>query len=65
MEKLYHAFGHLTKHVMLPPYLAQNDTRSDKDYNLYVFDLRYQKIDSTTHTVTVNFRLTADINAGR
>ena len=42
------AFKDLTKDNILKPYISDNDFRSSNDvdnigYNLYVFDIRYQK----------------------
>ena len=56
----------LTKDDILKPYISDNDFRSSNDdddigYNLYIFDIRYQK---KSQSVKVEFKFSEDAPAG-
>ena len=53
-------FKESTKDHNLEPYISENDFRTSNDgnnigYNLYVFDLRYQKKFESTQPIKVEF----------
>ena len=55
------AFRALTKDDILQPYISDNDFRSNNDgnnigYNLYVFDIRYQKNFASAQPIKVEFK---------
>ena len=55
------AFRALTKDDILKPYISEHDFRSSKDgdnigYNLYVFDIRYQKNFGSAQSIKVEFK---------
>ena len=63
------AFKALTKDDILEPYISDNDFRSsnnnnDIGYNLYVFDIRYQKIFENAQPIKVEFKFDAAIPGG-
>ena len=63
------AFRALTKDDILQPYISDRDFRSsnnnnDIGYNLYVFDIRYQKDFENAHPIQVEFKFDQSIPAG-
>ena len=63
------AFRALTKDDILQPYISDRDFRSsnnnnDIGYNLYVFDIRYQKDFEIAHPIKVEFKFDQPIPAG-
>ena len=63
------AFRALTKDDILQPYISDRDFRSsnnnnDIGYNLYVFDIRYQKDFENAHPIKVEFTFDQPIPAG-
>ena len=63
------AFRALTKDDILQPYVSDKDFRSsiindDIDYNLYVFDIRYQKDFQNSQPIKVEFKFSENIDAG-
>ena len=63
------AFKALTKDDMLKPYITEDDFRSSNEgnnigYNIYAFDIRYQKIFENAQPVRVEFKFSENIPAG-
>ena len=63
------AFKDLTKDDILEPYISDNDFRSPNDgnylgYNLYVFDIRYQKNFASAQPIKVEFKFNNVVPAG-
>ena len=63
------AFRALTKDDLLQPYISEDDFRSsnngnDIGYNIYAFDIRYQKNFENAQPVKVEFKFSENINAG-
>ena len=63
------AFRALTKDDILQPYISDHDFRSsnnnnDIGYNLYVFDIRYQKDFENSQPTKVDFKFDGVISAG-
>ena len=63
------AFKASTKGDILEPYINDNDFRSSNDgnnigYNLYVFDIRYQKNFEATQPIKVEFICSGNVDAG-
>ena len=63
------AFRALTKDDILQPYISENDFRSsnnnnDIGYNIYAFDIRYQKNFENAQPVKVEFKFSENIDAG-
>ena len=63
------AFRGLTKDDILKPYISENDFRSSNEgnnigYNIYVFDIRYQKSFENSQAVKVEFKFSENIPAG-
>ena len=63
------AFKDLTKDDILEPYISENDFRSNNTgnnigYNLYVFDIRYQKNSESAQPSKVEFKFDGVIPAG-
>ena len=63
------AFRALTKDDILQPYISDHDFRSsnnndDIGYNLYVFDILYQKDFENAHPIKVEFKFDQPIPAG-
>ena len=63
------AFKDLTKDDILEPYISDNDFRSSNDgdnigYNIYVFDIRYQKNFESSQPIKVEFKFDGVIQAG-
>ena len=63
------AFKTLTKDDILKPYITEDDFRSSNEgnrngYNIYAFDIRYQKNFENAQPVRVNFKFSENIPAG-
>ena len=63
------AFKALTKDDILKPYISEDDFRSSNEgnnigYNIYAFDIRYQKIFENAQPVKVEFKFSENIPAG-
>ena len=63
------AFEALTKDDILQPYISENDFKSSNDgdnigYNLYVFDIRYQKNFESAQPIKVEFKFSENLIAG-
>ena len=63
------AFKALTKDNILQPYISEQDFRSFNDgnnigYNIYVFDIRYQKNFESSQPIKVEFKFDGVIPAG-
>ena len=63
------AFRSLTKDDILKPYISEDDFRSSKEgnnigYNIYAFDIRYQKNFENSQPVKVEFKFSENIPAG-
>ena len=63
------AFRALTKDDILKPYITEDDFRSSNEgnkigYNIYAFDIRYQKNFENAQPVKVEFKFSKNINAG-
>ena len=63
------AFRALTKDDILKPYITEDDFRSSNEgnnvgYNIYAFDIRYQKNFENAQPVKVEFRFSENIPAG-
>ena len=62
------AFKALTKDDILLPYISEDDFRSSNEannlgYNIYAFDIRYQKNFENAQPVKVEFKFSENINA--
>ena len=63
------AFKALTKDNLLQPYISEHDFRSSSDgnnigYNIYAFDIRYQKNFESSQPIKVEFKFDGIIPAG-
>ena len=63
------AFKALTKDNFLQPYISEHDFRSSNDgnnigYNIYAFDIRYQKIFESSQPIKIEFKFDEVIPAG-
>ena len=63
------AFRSLTKDDILQPYISEDDFRSSNEgnnigYNIYTFDIRYQKNLENSQPVKVEFKFSENIAAG-
>ena len=63
------AFRVLTKDDILKPYITEDDFRSSNEgnnigYNIYAFDIRYQKNFENAQTIKVEFKFSENIAAG-
>ena len=63
------AFKALTKDDILQPYKSENDFRSsnnnnDVGYNIYAFDIRYQKNFENAQPIKVEYKFSENIDAG-
>ena len=63
------AFKALTKDTILQPYITDHDFRSSNDgndfgYNIYAFDIRYQKNFENSQPVKVEFKFSENVPAG-
>ena len=68
-EQIKEAFKALTKDDILQPHMSDNDFRSfnnnnDIGYNLYVFDIRYQKTFENAQPIKVEFKFDGVVPAG-
>ena len=68
-EQIKKTFRALTKDDMLQPYMSDNGFRSVNDgnnigYNLYVFDIRYQKNFESAQPIKVEFSFSEDAPVG-
>ena len=67
--QIKNAFRALPKGDIFQPYIFDNDFRSsndvnDTEYNLYVFDVRYQKNIEPPQPVKVEFKFSENVPAG-
>ena len=67
--QLKEAFKSLTKDVILQPFISEDDFRSSNEgnnigYNIYAFDIRYQKNFENSQPVKVEFKFSENIAAG-
>ena len=63
------AFRALTKDDILQPYISEDDFRSSNEgnnigYNIYAFDIRYQKTFENAQPIKVEFKFSENIPAG-
>ena len=63
------AFKALTKHNLLQQYISEHDFRSSNDgnnigYNIYAFDIRYQKNFESSQPIKVEFKFQGVVPAG-
>ena len=63
------AFKALTKDDILQPYISEDDFRSSNEgnnivYNIYAFDIRYQKNFENAQPVKVEFKFSENVAAG-
>ena len=63
------AFKALTKDDLLQPYISDDDFRSNNDgdnigYNIYAFDIRYQKNFESSQPIKVEFKFDGVVPAG-
>ena len=63
------AFRALKKDDVLQPYISDNDFKSSNDgdnigYNLYVFDIRYEKKIESSQPIKVEFKVSENAAAG-
>ena len=63
------AFKSLTKDNLLQPYISEHDFRSSNDgnnigYNIYAFDIRYQKNFESSQPIKVEFKFDGVVPAG-
>ena len=63
------AFKALTKDKLLQPYISEHDFRSSNDgnnigYNIYAFDIRYQKNFESSQPIKVQFKFDGVVPAG-
>ena len=63
------AFKALTKDNLLQPYISEQDFRSSNDgnnigYNIYAFDIRYQKNFESSQPIKVEFKFDGVVPAG-
>ena len=63
------AFKALTKDSLLQPYISEHDFRSSNDgnnigYNIYAFDIRYQKNFESSQPIKVEFKFDGVVPAG-
>ena len=68
-EPIKEAFKAVTKDDILQPYISENDFKSSNDgdnigYNLYVFDIRYQKKFDSAQPIKVEFKFDRVVPAG-
>ena len=67
--QIKYAFRAFTKDNILQPYISDHDFRSSNDgndigYNIYAFDIRYQKNFENSQSVKVEFNFSENIPAG-
>ena len=63
------AFKGLTKDDLLKPYISEDDFRSSNEgnnigYNIYGFDIRYQKNFENSQPIKIEFKFSENIDAG-
>ena len=63
------AFKALTKDNLLQPYISEHDFRSSNDgnnigYNIYAFDIRYQKNFESSQPIKVEYKFDGVVSAG-
>ena len=63
------AFRALSKDNILQPYISEHDFRSSNDgnnigYNIYAFDIRYQKDFQSSQPIKVEFKINGVVPAG-
>ena len=63
------AFKALSKVDILQPYITEDDFRSSNEgnnigYNIYAFDIRYQKNFENAHPVKIEFNFSENVPAG-
>ena len=63
------AFKALTKDDILQPYITEDDFRSSNEgnnigYNIYAFDIRFQKNFENAQPIKIEFKFSENINAG-
>ena len=63
------AFKALTKYNLLQPYISDADFRSSNDgnnigYNIYAFDIRYQKNFESSQPIKIEFKFDGVVHAG-
>ena len=58
------AFKALTKDNILQPYISEHDFRSSNGYNIYAFDIRYQKNFESSQPIKVEFKFDGVVPAG-
>ena len=68
-DQIKEAFRALTKDDLLQPYISDNDFRSSNDgdnfgYNIYVFDIRYQKDLESAQLIKVEINFDGVVPAG-
>ena len=68
-SQIKEAFRSLTKDDILQPYISEDDFRSSNEgniigYNIYAFDIRYQKNFENAQPVKVEFKFSENIDAG-
>ena len=68
-EQIKEAFKALTKDKLLQQYISEHDFRSSNDdndigYNIYAFDIRYQKDFESSQPINVEFKFDGVIPAG-
>ena len=69
-SQIKEAFRGLTKNDILKPCISDNDFKSTNDgskigYNLYIFDIRYQKVFESAQHIKVEFKFDGVIPAGK
>ena len=68
-EQINQAFKALTKDNLLQQYISEHDFRSSNDgnnigYNIYAFDIRYQKNFENSQPIKVEFKFDGVVPAG-
>ena len=68
-SQIKETFISLTKDNILQPYISENDFRSSNDdndigYNIYAFDIRYQKNFQISQPIKVEFKIDGVVPAG-
>ena len=68
-EQIKEVFIALTKDNILEPYMSKHDFRSSNDdndigYNIYAFDIRYQKNFENSQPIKVEFIFSGNVDAG-
>ena len=68
-RQIREAFKTLTRDNILQPYISEHDFRSSNDdndigYNVYAFDIRYQKNSEKSQPIKVEFKFDGIVPAG-